>query len=559
MTFSYKTHRFTNFLLFGLAAIAVNLLMGYIAGYATAYSNSVYVTGSLLLVSFIILHNAGYEFTAKLLSTIFFNAFFFVFTQYHGLRSLVFIYYFPFLVSHVYMFKDSATKVEARIFIYTCMAFIIAEFIICPMEGKSILTPEQQMIMYKKNFIVAFALSAYYFNAIFGYLILQTKLAQEASASKARFLSIMSHELRTPLNGIISSVNLMAMTTDETEKENYNMIVKSSSEHLLQLVNNVLDYSKASSGKMELNPVACSIESLLLSLQAVFQSRFAEKGLLLELLVDEEIKKFVFLDDIRFVQVITNLISNALKFTEVGKAVVAARCAGIKDAKMEVEVSVTDTGIGLSDDQQEKIFDLFNNVDNKSRQVESSGLGLSISKMIVEMMGGSLSVESGANNGSRFYFTFTVPLAPAAEKIVTDTINDPSALEGTTILIAEDNPINMLVARGFLKKWKVNILEATDGVEAQQILIQKPGIDLLLLDLQMPEMNGYELMQWIKESELRLPVLAFTAQLMENKEKIALYQLGFMDMIPKPFAPEDLLQKIKTALASKKQVDIVYQ
>lgn len=553
MNFLNKQHRFTNFMLFAIAAMLINLAAGHKAGYASFFSDAVYLSGCALLVCFIVINKAGHEFLAKLLSAIFFNAFFFTFTYYYGLRSLVFIYYLPFLVSYIYMYKESATKRDAKIFIYTSFGFVGAIFLTCDMNGLSVLTKEQETIMYKKNFIVAFVLSAYYFNAIFSYLMLQMKLAQEASNSKARFLSIMSHELRTPLNGIISAINLMSTTDNEKEKQKYSHVLKSSSEHLLHLVNNVLDYSKASSGKMELNPGNCSIDKLLSNLQSVFQSRFDEKALGLELKIDKALKRTVLLDDIRFVQVMTNLLSNALKFTDKGKAVVTAHCVSSTEGAMQVEVSVTDTGRGLAKEQQEKIFDSFNNVHNKPRRLESSGLGLSISKMIVEMMGGSLSIQSQTGEGSRFYFTINVPFAQEKEKQTTQLDVDTLTLEGVKILIAEDNPVNMMVAREFMKRWKVTILEAPNGVVAQKLLIEHADIELLLLDLQMPEMDGYEVMGWIRETELTIPVIAFTAQIMANEEKNELFALGFTDMIPKPFAPQELQQKIKSALLKRKE------
>lgn len=539
---------------FALLAITINLLTSYLAGFERVYTTVIYTIGTVLLVCFIVLYKMGYEFAAKFSSTIFFNAFFFTFSYIYGLRSMAFIYYFPFLVSYLYMYKDSATKTEAKIFTLTCFVFIIATFIVCTMNGYSILTKKQETIMCKRNFVVAFALSAYYFNLIFSYLMVQMKLAQEASASKARFLSVMSHELRTPLNGIISAINLIDTTTVEEEKQKYSAVLKTSSEHLLNLVNNVLDYSKASSGKMELNPVNCSIEKLLLDMKAVFEARFEEKGIKLEVSIDEEVKKNVFLDDIRLEQVFSNLLSNALKFTEKGKVVVAAKCVGIKDSIIEVEMSVTDTGKGLTKEQQKKIFESFNNVYNKSRKEESAGLGLSICKMIVDMMGGTLLLESNVDKGSRFYFNISMPLAKPDENKAEIIIVNSQALEGARILIAEDNPINMMVTREFLKRWKVVILEAADGLIAQQLLVQNPDIDLLLLDLQMPEMNGYELMEWIGEKGFAFPVVAFTAQIMSNEEKKELLQLGFADIIPKPFAPAELQQKLQVALLKRNQL-----
>ena len=287
MKIHYRQHRFTNFMLFAIVAMLINITGGHLAGYATVFSTTIYAVGCLLLLGFIALHKKGYEFAAKLGSSIFFNAFFFTFTYYYGLQSLVFIYYIPFVVSYTFLYKEHTTKKEAKIFIYSAFISVVLIFLVCTMNGIAVLTKEQQIVMYKKNFILGFALSAYYFDAIFNYLMVQMKLAQEASHSKARFLSIMSHELRTPLNGIISSINLMAAASDEREKKKYSHVLKSSSEHLLHLVNNVLDYSKASSGKLELHAVSCSVDKLLRNLKSVFKSRFDEKHLALDVRIDK--------------------------------------------------------------------------------------------------------------------------------------------------------------------------------------------------------------------------------------------------------------------------------
>ncbi|MDB5190453.1 MAG: response regulator [Segetibacter sp.] len=497
------------------------------------------------------IYKIGYEGAAKMLSTLFFNVFFFTFSYIYGLQSMAFIFYFPFLVSYIYMYKDSANKVEAKFFVASCFVSLFTVFAICSMEGFQILSKDQVAIMFRRNFVVAFILSAYFFSEIFNYLVVQMRLAQEASESKARFLSVMSHELRTPLNGIISAINLMDTATRQDEKQQYSDVLKTSSQHLLNLVNNVLDFSKASSGKMQIDPVNCSLETLLLDLKTVFQPRFQEKDINLAVLIDEEVKRSVLLDDTRFAQVLSNLLSNALKFTATGEVVIAARCVTIKNATIEVQISVTDTGKGLTIGEQKRIFESFNNVYNKSRNLESSGLGLSICKMIVEMMGGQLLLESQPGKGSKFYFQVVLPLVNTTVNKAEINTGSSEWLEGAKIMIAEDNPVNRLLTVQFLKKWKVDTVEAEDGLIAQKRLLHDADIDVLLLDLQMPGMNGFELMEWIRESGLVFPVIAFTAQTLSAEEKMELLQLGFTDMIPKPFAPAELQQKLQVAVQKR--------
>ncbi|HEX2535248.1 MAG TPA: ATP-binding protein, partial [Chitinophagaceae bacterium] len=420
MNLSNIQKRFTNFLLFAIGAILVNLVGGTVAGYGDVFSFSIYCSGVILLAAFILLNHKGYIVLSKILASLFFNAFFFTFTYYYGLRSLVFIYYFPFLVSFIYIFKDHGTRAEVLFLFYSCGASIVGIFLICTMNGVKLLEEHHIVVMYKKNFIVSFMLASYYFYVVFSFLIRQNnrlqqqkKLAEEASLSKARFLSIMSHELRTPLNGIIGTINLMDGSEDEIEKKRFQSILKTSSQHLLHLVNNVLDYSKASEGKMELSPVPCRIDQLLQDLYRVFQTRYDEKGLAFELHAEAGLQRSLLVDDVRLVQVLTNLLSNALKFTDKGKVILEASLVSPGEQGLNVTFSVTDTGQGLTDEQQARMFDSFNNVSHQKRNVESTGLGLAISRMIIQKMGAELGVLSRPGKGSRFFFSVQLPYAPA--------------------------------------------------------------------------------------------------------------------------------------------------
>lgn len=384
----------------------------------------------------------------------------------------------------------------------------------------------------------------------------QKEIAEEASRSKARFLSVMSHELRTPLNGIVGVINLMNGPTTEKDGKRFLHILKTSSQHLLQLVNNVLDFSKASAGKLELSPTPCRIDEILENLYSVFISRYNEKGIALQLSLDNNLSQTVLLDDVRFVQVLTNLLSNALKFTEEGEVCLDARAIRVYNDSIEVQISVSDTGRGISDDEQEQIFHSFNNIYNKSKNVESTGLGLSISKMILELMNSELKLESTVGTGSRFYFELTLNKAEPTVEINKELKLAPTnSLEGIKVLVAEDNPINMIIAREFLKRWKINMLEAVNGAIAQKLILEQKDIDLILLDLQMPEMDGYEVMKWLKEKGISIPTIAFTANMLATEERKELLQMGFTDMVSKPFAPADLEEKMKAAVQHKKSAN----
>jgi CheY-like chemotaxis protein len=361
----------------------------------------------------------------------------------------------------------------------------------------------------------------------------------------------MSHELRTPLNGIVGMINLMSSPISESEQKRYLDILKTTSLHLLHLVNNVLDYSKASAGKMELNPVPCSLDEIVRNLHSVFLPRFAEKKLDFLLSVDILLKTTVLADDVRMVQVLTNLLSNALKFTAAGRVTLEAHCLQKSSDRMVVECSVSDTGPGIAREEQVHLFDSFNNIQNKPRHAESTGLGLAISRMIVSEMGGMLQLESVKGKGSRFSIRITLPLVVEAPRpeVLLNSIPDAVSLTGIRVLIAEDNPVNMMIARTILKKWQIQTVEAVNGRIALDLLQEGAAPDLILLDLHMPEMNGYEAMERIREVHPDLPVIAFTASMLAAEERAELARLGFLDVVPKPFAPEELEAKMKAALA----------
>ncbi|HVG14324.1 MAG TPA: ATP-binding protein [Chitinophagaceae bacterium] len=549
--------RFVTFMLYASAACLINMFSSNTAGYADYFSNSVYLVGIFLLGLFCLLYRAGHKLTALLLSALFFNSFFTIFSFRFGLNSLICVYFFPFIISFIYMFQDECSKNYAKIFFLICACFITAVILFCPVDPVSpVVQPHHIVLMYKKNLIMSFLLSSYFFYAIFKYMIGQHKyldaqkqLAEEASQAKARFLSVMSHELRTPLNGIVGTINLIDATPDKEDTKKYVSILKASSQHLLHLVNNVLDYSKASAGRIELNVVACQLDELFQNLYAVFLPRFEEKGLVLKLQFDTSLKQAVMIDDVRMVQVVTNLLSNALKFTERGEVCLQVACTGSSDGSVSIEVSVKDTGKGIPADQHTKIFDSFNSVHAPSQAVESTGLGLSISKMIIELMGSTIKLRSTPGVGSNFFFHLNLPYVQA-KKLPVHVRHDEElvTLSNARVLVAEDNPVNMMVIKAFLKKWNINATVAANGLEAQNILKEDREFDLLLLDLQMPVMDGYELMEWMQTAKIPLPVIAFSANIFSHEEKEGLYRRGFVDTVPKPFSPQDLEQKMKKAI-----------
>ncbi|ULQ56642.1 ATP-binding protein [Flavihumibacter rivuli] len=377
--------------------------------------------------------------------------------------------------------------------------------------------------------------------------------AEKAAKVKSRFLSSMSHELRTPLNAIIGSTNLLLEEPHLQGQKPMLDVLKHSSSHMLELVNDVLDYSKLEAEKMELGSTPFSLEHAFEKVYQMFRSSLIAKGLGFEKQVDPRLNITVIGDELRLSQVLNNLLSNALKFTDQGIVVLKADLVHVSKGIAEVEISITDTGIGIPKEKQNRIFDKFYQTDAKTtRKYGGSGLGLAISKYLVKLMGGEMAVESEPGQGSTFSFRIKLDVEysskPAADSQVVE-VAPLASLEGIRVLVAEDNPVNMMVVRRFLQKWQVQLYEATNGKEAVQ-LFGEHAVDIALLDLDMPEMDGETALRLIREINPEMPVIAFTAAVYDHMQN-DLEKKGFTDFLPKPFRPEELRQKICAYLKAR--------
>jgi signal transduction histidine kinase/CheY-like chemotaxis protein len=368
--------------------------------------------------------------------------------------------------------------------------------------------------------------------------------AEQATRAKSQFLSNMSHELRTPLNGIIGTANLLLQEKYPQEFNQHFELLKYSSEHMLGLVNDVLDFSKIEAGKMTLEKEPFSIPALLHNLKHLFKNQYEHKGIALHWETDPRLGREVLGDKLRIGGVLSNIISNALKFTSAGSVTVKTILQKSNSHVANVFFSITDTGVGIPADKQQLIFESFTQAETTTtRRFGGTGLGLSISKHIVEMYNGTLTVQSAPNQGSCFSFTLELPYDQrAAAYVKENAFTETPDLKGLRILLAEDNKINMMVAVRFLAKWNARITQAENGVQALEVY-QKESFDLLLLDLEMPEMDGYELIKKVRELNAQIPAIAFTAAVYDNMLH-DLKQHGFTDYLQKPFRPEDLYRKI---------------
>lgn len=376
-------------------------------------------------------------------------------------------------------------------------------------------------------------------------LELAKEKAEQAVFARTRFVSNMSHELRTPLNGIIGTANLLAQDTYLPEQKQYFDVLKYSSEHMLNLINEILDFSKIEADKMDLENTAFDLEKMVENVSTIFKGQFEEKHIDLDISFDEQLKKTTFIGDpTRLSQVLSNLLSNALKFTKEGKVAITISQVTQNSHACTIRFVVQDSGIGIPLEKQKSIFDSFTQVESATtRKFGGTGLGLTISSKIVELYGGKLQVDSIPGEGSCFYFTIQLGIDhKPASYVNEEVVRELKSLEGLRILIAEDNPINMMIAKAVLQKWEIVVTETVNGVEALHKYKTEP-FDLLLVDLEMPEMDGYELLQHIRNENKTIPIIAFTAALYENMQA-HLINTGFTDYVQKPFRPEDLHSKL---------------
>ncbi|MFO7755000.1 MAG: ATP-binding protein [Bacteroidales bacterium] len=380
-------------------------------------------------------------------------------------------------------------------------------------------------------------------------LIAERRKAEEAGRLKQQFMSTMSHEIRTPLNEVIGISNLLLQGEPRPDQMEYVKTLRFSADHLLTLVNDVLDYTKMEAGSISFEKTKFDIFEFINDLKRSYSFRTETRDLEFILSLDKKIPHNLIGDPIRLNQILSNLLSNAVKFTSEGTIEMGVKEVSRSGNEIKLKFNVRDTGIGIPHDRQSVIFESFRQAsDDTTRKFGGTGLGLSISKKLVELQGGSLDVESQPDVGSNFFFSLDFLIATDEERTRDNGEKDQrwDELKGKNILIAEDNKINFFVANKFLTKWEINVTHAENGKIALDY-IRDNKYDLILMDLHMPEMDGIEAIEIIRNSDdpdIRdLPVIALTAAIMsEHEAKIE--KLNINDYILKPFKPRDLYSKI---------------
>ena len=382
--------------------------------------------------------------------------------------------------------------------------------------------------------------------------------SEKSSQVQSDFLSTMSHEIRTPLNAVIGMSNLLMMESPRPDQKENLEILRFSAGNLLTLINDVLDFNKIESGKIAFENIKFNLSELMNNICGGQMMKASEKGLNFQLHVDDFFKsRYVIGDPTRLSQILFNLVSNAIKFTTKGGVKVNVTCAQDRLNEVVVRFSIKDTGIGISDEKVNAIFEPFTQESiTTTRQFGGTGLGLAIVKRLLELQGVNISLVSEVGAGSEFYFLMTLPVSsevivneePAARVLVTNMDRSDYRLANIQVLIAEDNPVNVMLMKKLFSKWGITPVIAENGERAIE-LFQYGNFDIILMDLQMPVMDGFQASKIIRKMpdprKANVPIIALTASaLFDIKDRV--YEAGINDYVSKPFKPNELVEKMMT-------------
>ncbi len=383
--------------------------------------------------------------------------------------------------------------------------------------------------------------------------------AEEAAKIKSEFLANMSHEIRTPLNGILSMTYVALRSNPDQKDRLYFERIGKSAKILLEIVNDVLDFSKLEAGKLLLVKSTFNLPELVKDACAIVETIAEEKGVAMRIVYDPSLGEFYHGDRLRIMQVLTNLVGNAVKFTEQGEVSVSVT----QVEERRVRISVKDTGIGISQADQKRLFGSFLQVDGSlTRKYGGTGLGLAISKALVEMMDGYIWVESSLGKGSTFSFEIVLERAADGAIVEREEVEDESLMQqlksrgGSRILLVEDNRINRMTVEELLKGSGIEIVMAHNGEEGVEVCQSDETIELILMDLQMPKMDGYEATLQIRKFNRDIPIIALSANVLEQ-DIIRTKEVGMDSYLTKPIDVQKLYKTLITYLSTKRKVEKV--
>jgi len=404
------------------------------------------------------------------------------------------------------------------------------------------------------NFSIIFMAHYYYTNILYRTITAKNKLFEElaeVNRNKALFFSSMSHEFRTPLNSVIGMTNILLHGNENKEQKENLDILKFSAENLLVLINDILDINKIDSGNVQLEAISFNLNNLVKNAWGGLIIKANEKGLQLKLTLDPLLEhKNVIGDPTRLLQIILNLVINAIKFTNEGEVALTIAIIENGDEMVTLHFSVKDTGMGLSEEQQRYIFDPYTQASiQTTRNFGGTGLGLSIVQQLVSLHHSSIHIKSELNAGAEFYFNITYPLANNTVEIrlVPDSVKPLVEVSRLRILLAEDNMMSVLFMKKLFSNWGIMLDVAVNGLEVIALMETK-DYDLILMDLQMPEMDGFEAAVKIRRMDdvvkANIHIIALTASV-SDEVNIKVTEVGMNDCLSKPFNPDRLYEKLQ--------------
>jgi signal transduction histidine kinase/CheY-like chemotaxis protein len=378
------------------------------------------------------------------------------------------------------------------------------------------------------------------------------EVANRHAQSKSDFLSTMSHELRTPLNSVIGMTDLLMDDHHSVEQEENLKVLKFSAVSLHALINDILDFNKLDSDKLQLEAISVNMISLMNNICSGLKVQANEKGLILSLDIDKELKGYnVITDPTRITQIIYNLVGNGIKFTNHGGVTVSLKLIEKREDRAAVRFSVKDTGIGISPDKHKTVFEPFTQASSSiTRNFGGSGLGLSIVKHLLTLFGSEVQLESAPDRGSNFFFDINFVIDKERVQAGTTGIEDDFDLGGLRILAAEDNQMNIFLLRKLCSRWNVEPVIAENGIEVVDKL-STGAYDVVLMDIHMPEMDGYEATKRIRnlpdKIKASIPIIALTASVSQDIN-LKIKEVGMDDYVRKPFNARELYGKLKNLM-----------